>query len=58
MLSRHEQQRLTAIEQWFRTAEPELARALSEGPRPRRTLRHRAAALLASLRKPPGSPGR
>ena len=53
MLSREERQRLVDIERRLRAAEPDLARSLSEGPR--RTLRQRAIALLATLafRKPP-----
>ncbi|NGY66296.1 DUF3040 domain-containing protein [Lentzea sp. NEAU-D13] len=53
MLSREEQQRLIDIERQLRTAEPDLARSLSEGPQ--RTLRQRAIALVATLafRKPP-----
>ncbi|MET9631204.1 DUF3040 domain-containing protein [Lentzea sp. NPDC006480] len=36
MLSREEQQRLLEIERRFAAAEPDLARALSDGPRGRR----------------------
>ncbi|SFR05295.1 Protein of unknown function [Lentzea waywayandensis] len=60
MLSREEHQRLIAIEGRFRVSDPDLARALSEGPLSQRTLRQRVAAALTTLafRKRPGSPGR
>jgi hypothetical protein len=54
MLSRQEQQRLIEIERRFRAAEPDLARALSEGPR--RNLRQRVLGVLTLFfRRPPGS---
>jgi hypothetical protein len=49
MLSRQEQQRLTDIERWFRAADPDLARALSDGPHLRRIRRQLATALLAVM---------
>ncbi|RDI17134.1 DUF3040 domain-containing protein [Lentzea flaviverrucosa] len=59
MLSREEHQRLIDMEGRFRVSDPDLARALSEGPQSQRNLRQRAAALLAavSFRKRPGSIG-
>ncbi|SMC76993.1 DUF3040 domain-containing protein [Lentzea albidocapillata] len=59
MLSREEHQRLIDIEDRFRVSDPDLARALSEGPHSQRNLRQRAVAVLAALafRKRPGSAG-
>ena len=58
MLSREEHQRLVDIEGRLRVTDPDLARALSEGPASQRTLRQRAAAALATaFRKRPGSRG-
>ncbi|MGW6929040.1 DUF3040 domain-containing protein [Lentzea sp. NPDC054927] len=56
MLTRQEQQRLIEIESRLRASEPDLARALREGPRPRRSLRQRVMAVLTLFfRKPPES---
>lgn len=59
MLSREEHQQLIDIEGRFRVSDPDLARALSEGPLSQRSLRQRAIAALAALtfRKRPGSAG-
>ncbi|MDX8049975.1 DUF3040 domain-containing protein [Lentzea sp. BCCO 10_0798] len=59
MLSREEHQRLVDIEDRLRVSDPDLARALSEGPLAQRNLRQRAVAVLAALsfRKRQGSPG-
>ncbi|MFD4635759.1 DUF3040 domain-containing protein [Lentzea sp. NPDC058436] len=59
MLSREEHQRLIDIEGRLRVSDPDLARALSEGPLSQRTLRQRAVAALATLafRKRPESRG-
>ncbi|MDX8029147.1 DUF3040 domain-containing protein [Lentzea sp. BCCO 10_0856] len=56
MLSRQEQQRLVEIEQRLRASEPDLARALREGPRARRSLFQRVMAVLTLFfRRPPES---
>ncbi|GHH28924.1 DUF3040 domain-containing protein [Lentzea cavernae] len=58
MLSREEHQRLIDIEGRLRVSDPDLARALSEGPVSQRTLRQRAAAAIAlAFRKRPESHG-
>ncbi|MCX2951144.1 DUF3040 domain-containing protein [Lentzea sp. NEAU-D7] len=59
MLSREEHQRLVDIEEHLRACDPDLARALSEGPLSQRNLRQRAVAVLAQLsfRKRTGSAG-
>ncbi|MEV6237770.1 DUF3040 domain-containing protein [Lentzea sp. NPDC051838] len=49
MLSREEKQRLLEIEQRFSTTEPDLARALSAGPRVRRARTWLVAALVGAL---------
>ncbi|MFJ8958256.1 DUF3040 domain-containing protein [Lentzea sp. NPDC102401] len=52
MLSAQEQQRLSDIERWLRASDPDLARALSQGPLAQRNVGQRVAAFF---RKPPRS---
>ncbi|SDO37002.1 DUF3040 domain-containing protein [Lentzea jiangxiensis] len=47
MLSAQEQQQLLDIERWFRASDPDLARALGDGPEAQR--RRQFAAVLLSV---------